>query len=174
AFVCLLLATSTVRADRNPPNCSGSGLGITLFTSIPDVHIGDTLFYSINVFNGTPNSGLISCDATEIQAFIVTPDGRTNSITLIRTTLHQGESDFYASVVSYVVRAQDIQPDGTLLATARDIGTIHQNDTDSIGGGFQGVNTEVNLPCVLLKAQCVGGIGETGLITFTGTVTNCG
>ncbi|MHB8522646.1 MAG: hypothetical protein ACYDH9_18060, partial [Limisphaerales bacterium] len=40
---CLLMAATAVRADRNPPDCSGSGLGISLFTSIPDVHIGDTL-----------------------------------------------------------------------------------------------------------------------------------
>ncbi|MHB8523457.1 MAG: hypothetical protein ACYDH9_22240, partial [Limisphaerales bacterium] len=51
-LVCLLLAATAARADRNPPDCSGSGLGISLFTSIPDVHIGDTLFYSVNVFNG--------------------------------------------------------------------------------------------------------------------------
>jgi uncharacterized repeat protein (TIGR01451 family) len=173
-LVCLLLATSAARADRSPTNCTGSGLGISLYTSIPDVHIGDTLFYSINVFNGSLGSGAIACDASSITAFIVTPDGVTNNVTLIRTTLTQGQSDFYSNVVSYVVRAQDIQPSGTLLATARDIGVIHQNIVNSIGGGFQGVNTEVNLPCVLLTAQCVGGVGENGAITFTGTVTNCG
>lgn len=174
SLVCLFMVTSAVRADRVPANCNGSGLGISLFTSIPDVHVGDTLFYSINVFNGAAGSGRIACDATGIQAFIVTPDGLTNNITLRRTTLRQGESDFYLDVVRYVVRAQDIQPDGTLLATARDIGVIHQNDTDSSGGGFQGVNTEVNLPCVLISAICFGGVGENGQITFTGTVTNCG
>ncbi|MHB8520984.1 MAG: DUF7507 domain-containing protein, partial [Limisphaerales bacterium] len=171
---CLLLATSAARAHRNPPDCSGSGLGISLFTSIPDVHIGDTLFYSVNVFNGAVGSSSIACDATAIQAFIVTPDGKTNVVSLVRTTLLQGQSDFYPDVVSYVVRAQDIHPDGTLLATARDIGVIHQNDVDSSGGGFQGVNTQVNLPCVLLTAFCVGGVGENGAINFTGTVTNCG
>ncbi len=161
-------------ADRVPANCSGSGLGINLFTSIPDVHVGDRLFYSVNVFNGIPGSGRIVCDATEIDAFIVTPDGKTNVVTLLRRTLHQGESDFYPDVVSYVVRAQDIQADGTILATARDIGVIHQNDVNSSGGGFQGVNTQVNEPCVQISALCVGGVGETGLITFTGKVTNCG
>ena len=125
-----------LKADRVPANCTGSGLGINLFTSIPDVHIGDTLFYSVNVFNGIPNSGRIVCDATGIQAFIVTPDGHTNVVALVRTTLHQGEADFYPDVVSYVVRAQDIQPDGTILATARDVGVIHQNDVNSVGGGF--------------------------------------
>ncbi len=173
-LVCLLLIPAAARADRVPADCNGSGLGITLFTSIPDVHIGDTLKYSINVFNGIPNSGRIVCDATGIQAFIVTPDGKTNNIALVRTTLHQAEADFYPDVVSYVVRPQDIQADGTLLATARDIGTIHQNDVNSIGGGFQGLNTEVNMPCALITALCVGGVGENGAITFTGTVTNCG
>ena len=110
--------------------CTGSGLGISLFTSIQDVHVADTLFYSVNVFNEAVASGRTACDATGIQAFIVTPDGKTNVVTLVRTTLHQGESDFYPGVVSYVVRAQDIHADGTLLATAREIGIIHQDDTD--------------------------------------------
>ena len=119
-------------------------------------------------------SGRIACDATGIRAFIVTPDGATNFVTLRRTTLHTGESDFYPDVVGYTVRAQDIRPDGTVRATASDEGDIHQNDTDSRGGGDQGVNTEVNLPCVRITALCVGGVGENGRITFTGTVTNCG
>ena len=174
AFSLILLTVSGARAERMPTNCSGSGLGINLFTSIPDVHVGDTLFYSINVFNGIPNSGRIVCDATNITAVIVTPDGLTNHIVLSRTTLHNGESDYYPSVVSYVVRAQDLRSDGTVRATASDIGAIQQNDTDSVGGGDQGVNTEVNLPCVLITAQCLGGVGEKGLIQFTGIVTNCG
>ncbi len=174
AAMLLLLGAPAARADRSPADCAGSGLGITLFTSIPDVHIGDTLTYSINVFNGIVGSGRVACDASEIQAFIVTPDGKTNSISLLRTTLHQGESDFYPDVVTYVVRAQDIHPDGTLLATARDVGVIHQNDVNSVGGGFQGVNTQVNEPCVQISALCFGGVGENGAITFSGTVTNCG
>jgi uncharacterized repeat protein (TIGR01451 family) len=149
-------------------------LGITLFTSAPDVHIGDTILYSINVFNGIPNSGRIACDAGSIVAHIVTPDGKTNGVPLLRTLLHQGESDFYPDVVSYVVRAQDLRPDGTVRATAEDQGIIYQNDTPSSGGGFQGVNTEVNLPCILLSVQCVGSVGETGAMLFSGTVTNCG
>ena len=35
------------------------------------------------------------------------------------------------------------------------------------------MNTQVNQPCVLITAQCVGSVGENGAITFTGTVTNC-
>jgi uncharacterized repeat protein (TIGR01451 family) len=172
--VFLLCGVPAAYADRVPANCTGSGLGITLYTSVPDVHIGDRLYYSVNVFNGVPGSGRVVCDATEIQAFIVTPDGLTNVVPLVRTTLHQGEADYYPDVVSYVVRAQDIQPDGTLLATAHDVGVIHQNDSNSSGGGFQGVNTEVNLPCVKITAFCVSSVGENGAIFFSGIVTNCG
>jgi uncharacterized repeat protein (TIGR01451 family) len=174
----LLFSAPSARADRNPPGCLGSGLGISLFTSLPDVHIGDTLYYSVNVFNAP----FPACDAGAtnpavagaIRAFIVTPDGVTNNVALRRTYLLPGESDFYTNVVSYVVRAQDILPDGTVRATAVDQGDIHQNDTNSRGGGNQGVNTEVNLPCIRIAAQCVSSVGENGAITFSGTVTNCG
>jgi uncharacterized repeat protein (TIGR01451 family) len=174
----LFFSAPAAFAQRSPPGCLGSGLGISLFTSLPDVHIGDTISYSVNVFN-TP---FPACDAGNtnaasagaIYAFIVTPDGVTNYITLRRTFLAPGDSDFYTNVVSYVVRAQDIRPDGTIRATAIDQGEIWQNDVHSSGGGNQGVNTQVNLPCVLINAQCVGSVGENGAITFTGTVTNCG
>ena len=177
-LVLLLVGAPAAHADRSPPGCSGSGLGISLFTSLPDVHIGDTIYYSVNVFN-TP---FPACDAGAtnpavagaIQAFVVTPDGFTNNVTLRRTYLLPGESDFYTNVVGYVVRSQDILPDGTVRATAVDEGDIHQNDTNSRGGGNQGVNTEVNLPCIKITVQCTSSVGETGLITFTGTVTNCG
>ena len=79
-----------------------------------------------------------------------------------------GQSDYYSNVVSYVVRAQDVRPDGTVRATASDTGIIHQNDTDSQGGGNQGVNTEVSQPCIQLFVQCTGNVGENGAITFTG------
>lgn len=170
----LLFGAPAARAIQIPLGCTGSGLGINLFTSSPDVHIGDTLYYSVQVFNGIPGSGRTVCDAEAIQAFIVTPDGVSHTITLTRTYLSQGQSDFYPDVVSYVVRPQDILPDGSVRATANDTGIIHQNDTDSVGGGFQGVNTEVSLPCIALAVQCVGGVGENGAITFSGTVTNCG
>ena len=168
-----LLAAPMVHADQNPPGCTGSGLGIFLFTDSPDVHIGDTLTYSVTVFNGF-GSGPIVCNATAIQAFVVTPDGASHPITLVRTALSSGQSDYYSNVVSYVVRAQDIQSDGTVRATASDTGVIHQNDVNSQGGGNQGVNTQVSLPCIQIAAQCTGSVGETGAITFTGSVTNCG
>jgi hypothetical protein len=133
-------------ADVSPPGCNGSGLGISLFAHSGDVHIGDTLTYSVLVFN-TP---FPACDASGIVAGIVTPDGNTNMITLRRTILVPGDSDYYTNIVSYVVRAQDMRADGTVRATAFDNGDIHQNDTNSRGGGFQGVNTEVDLPCILV------------------------
>jgi hypothetical protein len=114
----LLFSAPAVRAHESPLGCTGSGLGILLFTDTSNVHIGDTICYSATVFNGL-NAGIIVCDATAIQAFIVTPDGVSHPIALVRTSLVSGQSDYYPNVVSYVVRAQDIHPDGTLLATAQ-------------------------------------------------------
>jgi len=173
ALITFLLAPLAARADISPPGCVGSGLGILLFTSEADVHVGDTIAYGITVFNGT-GSGPVVCDATSIQAFIVTPNGVTNAIALVRTNLYNGQSDYYPNAVSYVVRAQDIRNDGTIFATASDNGIIHQNVTDSLGGGYQGVNTLVDQPCISLAAQCSGSVGQNGPITFSGTVTNCG
>ena len=169
----LLFSAPSARAQGIPPGCTGSAIGISLFTSAPDVHIGDTLFYSVSVFNGLPGNPT-SCDASNIVASITTPDGVVHPITLRRTYLSHAQSDFYTNVVSYVARAQDIRPDGTVRATAEDTAIIYQNDTPSTGGANQGVNTEVSLPCIKLAVQCVGGVGENGAITFTGTVTNCG
>ena len=159
---------------QSPPGCTGSALGINLLTSVNDAHIGDTIKYSVTVFNGLPGSPRIACDATGIEAFVVTPDGKTNTVTLVRTALLDKQSDFYADVASYVVRAQDILPDGTVRTTANTVGLILQNDTGSRGGGFQGVNTEISLPCIQVVAACVGSIGENGAIQFSGTVSNCG
>src|SRR3954471_2617383 len=91
-------ATSAL-AHQSPPGCTGSGLGILLFTDSPDVHIGDTLNYSITVFNGT-GGGAVVCDATSIQAFVVTPDNVSHPIALARTNLSNGQSDYYTNVVS--------------------------------------------------------------------------
>lgn len=179
-FVALLSALAMLagvfqsRADERPPGCTGSALGINLFTASRDVHIGETITYSATVFNGLPGSTEVACDATEIIAWIVTPDGLTNRLTLARTALSQGQADFYRDVVSYVVRAQDIFPDGTVRAQAYDEGNIHQNEIDSRGGGNQSLNSQVVQPCIAVTAQCVGGVGEFGAITFSGTVRNCG
>src|SRR5436305_10298967 len=111
AFVFLLFGTTQVRAHSSPPGCTGSGLGILLFTDSPDVHIGDTLNYSITVFNGTGN-GPVVCDATAIQAFVVTPDLVSHPITVLRTNMFKGQPDYYQTVDSYDARAQDSRPDG--------------------------------------------------------------
>ena len=173
ALAFLFLQSPAARADISPPGCTGSGLGILLYTAEPDVHIGDVLHYSVTVFNGT-GFGPVVCDASSIQAFITTPDGVSHSISLVRTNLSNGQSDFYNEVVSYVVRAQDIQSDGTVRATATDTGVIHQNVVNSQGGGNQGVNTVVDIPNIGITASCSGGVGENGAITFSGTVTNSG
>jgi len=171
------LATPSALADlkdQSPPGCTGSTLGINLFTDAADVHVGDTLHYSVTIFNNQPGTPRVGCDATSIQAWVVTPDGKTNIVTLTRTTLLDQQFDYYTNAATYVVRAQDILPDGTVRATANDTGIIHQNVVNSTGGGFQGVNTQVSQPCIKLLVSCLGSIGENGIINFTGTVTNCG
>ncbi len=173
ALALLIFGTTQARAQGIPPGCSGSAIGISLFTSAPDVHVGDTLTYSVSVFNGIVGNPT-SCDASNIVASLTTPDGVVHPIVLRRTYLMHTQSDFYTNIVSYVARAQDIRPDGTLRATAEDTATIFQNDTPSTGGANQGVNTEVSLPCVQLLVQCVPSVGENGAIVFNGTVTNCG
>ena len=169
----LIFGVSRTQAQGIPPGCSGSAIGISLFTSAPDVHIGDTILYSASVFNGIAGNPT-SCDASNIQASITTPDGVVHPIVLRRTYLSHTQSDFYTNIVSYVVRVQDIRADGTVRATAMDTATIYQNDTPSMGGANQGVNTEVSQPCINLIVQCVNSIGVNGAITFNGTVTNCG
>ena len=135
ALLGFLLAPAVARADISPPGCTGSGLGILLYTSESSVHVGDTLHYNVTVFNGIGGTGSpVVCDASSIQAFLVTPDGVSHLISLVRTNLSNGQSDYYPNVLgtnAYVVRAQDIRNDGTLFATASDTGVIHQNITDS-------------------------------------------
>jgi len=86
---------------------------------------------------------------------VTTPDGISNSITASSQGVPDARPvDFYTNVVTYVVRAQDVRSDGTIRATAQDNGDIHQNDTDSRGGGNQGVNTEVDFPCISVVVNC--------------------
>ncbi|MCR4334170.1 MAG: hypothetical protein NUV47_00325 [Patescibacteria group bacterium] len=147
--VLLILWVSPVSAHRSPDDCSGSGLGINLSTNSPQAYIGDIISYSLDIFNGT-GIGPVVCDATDIQASITTPDGQNHSVSLTRTSLSNGQLDFYSNIVTYVARTEDVKTDGTLTATADNIGTIHQNDTDSQGGGNQGVNvTIITSPVVI-------------------------
>ena len=82
----LLFSAPSARAQGIPPGCTGSAIGISLFTSAADVHIGDTLFYSASVFNGLAGNPT-SCDASNIVAWITTPDGVVHPIALRRTYL---------------------------------------------------------------------------------------
>ncbi len=174
----LLLFSAPAVADPlpgTPPGCNGSALGIFLYTPSGDSHVGCTICYSLLVFNGGPGP-LTVCDASNITAFVVTPDGITTNITshLLHTYMTNGQSDYYPNLICYTIRTNDILPDGTVRATARDIAQILQNDTPSWSTNEQGVNTEVSLPGIKIGAQCVASAGQNGAITYTGTVTNSG
>jgi uncharacterized repeat protein (TIGR01451 family) len=184
----LLFSAPAARAQLpgTPPGCAGSGLGIFLSTPSGDSHIGCTICYSITVLNGGVGPKTF-CDASNITAFVVTPDGTSHPIplaTLIsssesgthlgRTYLSNAQWDYYTNVVCYTIRTNDILSDGTVRATARDIAIILQNDTPSASTNEQGVNTEVSIPGIKIGAQCVPSVGENGVITYTGTVTNSG
>lgn len=134
--------TKEVLAHRSPDDCSGSGLQISLFANTTEVRVGDVISYSISVFNGI-GSGPVVCDATEITASLTTPDGTVHPIALSRTSLSNGQSDMYSNVVTYTARSQDMTSGNILTTTASNTGSIHQNDTNSQGGGNQSVNTTV-------------------------------
>lgn len=129
-------------ADVSPAGCVGSGLGINLFTDSTSVHIGDNIKYSLQVYNGT-GIGDVMCDASDIVASLTTPDGVIHPITLTRTSLSNGQSDYYPDVVTYTSLVANVQGDNTLKASASDSGTIHQNDVNTAGSAYQGVNTFV-------------------------------
>src|SRR5262245_29171113 len=71
AALAALSGVPAARAQQDPPGCTGSGLGINLFVDKAEAHIGDTLNYSVLVYN----SPFPACKAGEVRAFIVTPDG---------------------------------------------------------------------------------------------------
>jgi hypothetical protein len=158
-----LFATTATYANQSPPGCTGSGLGINLFSNVSVANIGDTILFSIRVFNGT-GGGPVVCDASGIQAFIVTPDGISHPITLTRTDLSDGQSDMYTNIVSYVAQAADVKPDGTLKATASDTGVIHQNVVNSLGGSSQGLDVQVSssVPEFGLFTASVAGLSSLG------------
>ena len=56
ASMAFLAGTVPLRADEIPVGCTGSALGINLFTDTRDVHVGDTIRYSVTIFNGLPGS----------------------------------------------------------------------------------------------------------------------
>lgn len=130
-----------VSAHISPENCKGSGLGIALYAKPNKVHIGDTISYTVDVFNGIAG-GPIACDATDIEASVTTPDGETHEISLTRTSLSHGESDSYPNVVTYVAQKGDMSG-SVFRATAENTGKIHQNTVDSQGGSNQSLNVRL-------------------------------
>jgi uncharacterized repeat protein (TIGR01451 family) len=187
----LLLFSAPVAAATlpgTPPGCAGSGLGIFLDTPSGDSHVGCTICYSITIINGGIGPKTF-CDASNITAFVVTPDGTNHPINLAalttaawegggahpgRTYLSNGQWDYYTNVVCYTILTNNIRSDGTVRATAQDIAIILQNDTPSASTNEQGVNTEVSLPGLNIAVSCTNSVGENGAITFGGTVTNTG
>src|SRR5450759_1712836 len=165
----LLFSAPAARAQGTPSGCQGSGLGIFLDTPPADSHIGCRINYGVTIFNGGTGPRLF-CDASNIVAYVVTPDNISHPLllgTLIttawegggahvgRTYLRNGQWDYYSNVVSYVILAPNINPlDGTVRATATDIANILQNDTTSWSTNEQGVNTEVSLPCIHIAVTC--------------------
>lgn len=142
----LILWVTPTLAHKSPVTCSGSGLGISLYTNVQEVHIGDEIKYSVEVFNSANNSGTdIICDVTDIQVFIITPDDRRHPISLTRTALSNGQINTYSNIVTYTAQDKDLD-NNILKATASVTGKIHQNDTDSLGGSEQGVNVTVIPP----------------------------
>lgn len=168
-FSVVVTTAISARAQQDPVGCQGSGLGIALFVDKPQAHVGDTLSYSALVYNNP----FPACKTSGVKAWVVTPDGKTNTITLRRTTLNPGESDNYANVATYVIRAQDIVG-GIVKGAAADVAKVHQNETLSDGQASQTVNTMVVTPCIDISATCNGGVGQDGQIAFSGTVRNCG
>lgn len=138
----LVLGQGIASAHQDPAGCSGSGLNLSLFTDKQEVVLGDTITYSINVFNGT-GGGPVVCNAMDLHAHLKTPDGANHDITLSQTSLAGGESTPSLNAVTYVSRAEDMQANGTLAASAEVAGTIHFGPMDSAGGGTQSVNTRV-------------------------------
>lgn len=168
-----MISATPASAHISPVGCTGSGLGINLFTDAPEVNIGDTVSFSVLVFNGAPGGPTV-CDATGITASVVTPDGVNHPITLTRTALSDGESDFYPDVVSYVAAFDDMTSEGTLAATASDTGTIHQNIANSTGGGNQGLNVYVLNTLNIIKVVINNGGGTATASDFDLHVTESG
>ncbi len=168
-FFAGILLLPSAQAQQDPPGCTGSGLGISLFVDKMVAHVGDTLHYSVIVYN----SKFPACKVSEVRAYLATPDGVTNVITLKRTTLNPGEGDQYDNVAEYVVREEDVK--GGMVTTATyDLARIHQNEDLSYGQAAQSVNTRIVTPCISIVPECTGGVGESGQIGYSATVSNCG
>src|ERR1035437_5326502 len=171
----LLLSAPAVRA-WDPVGCTGSGLGIEIInvSSLP-THVGDTIVYQVTVRNipfPACSAGEINpATAGAVKARVLMPDGSTVNLPTVPSFLNPGDS--FQTNISYVVGAGDVRPDNTVRARAYVDATSH-GVTDQPASSTQPQSTPVQTPCVQITAQCVGGVGQNGAITFTGTVTNCG
>ena len=93
---------------------------------------------------------------------------------LTNTTLSNLQADYYPAVVSYVIRAQDIQSDGRVAASNFVTAAIMVDAEAPLqGGSFQVDSATVVKPCIGLTVNCTSGVGENGTILVCGTVTNC-
>ncbi len=175
-LVVLLVTVAAAYADRSPAGCLGSGLGITFVASLADIHIGDTIHYNVTVFN----SPFPACDAGQtdpaaagaVQAFVVTPDGVTNALALRRTFLVPGDTDEYTNVLSYVLRAEDVFPDGTVHTTVTVQGEIHRSAFIPGGGVFSGLFFDSN--DVQTRSSGCFNLSLTGAGAYRGTLQNRG
>jgi hypothetical protein len=131
--------------------------------------VGDTLSYTLLL----SNEEFPACQAEMIAANIITPDGVSHPIDVRRRTLDPGQSDLYRDVVSYVVRQQDIT-NQVVKAAATSTAQINQSIEGIRSDNYRDVSTPVVNSCIDVTATCNGGVGETGAITFNGTVRNCG
>src|SRR5262249_39267706 len=115
-----------------------------------------------------------ACKATDITSSITTPDGVVHPLP-VTPALAPGEETPILGFFDYMVKAQDVK-DGQVSATARAEGDIHQIEGVDLprGAAMQEVKTTIVTPCLQVQVQCTGGTGEGGVITFTGTVRNCG
>lgn len=153
--IVFIIWTTPTLAHRSPDNCTGSGIGITLFANVPEIKIGDPISYSVNIFNGIKD-GPVVCDASNIKAYIITPDGISHPITLVRTTLSSSQSNLYSNIIEYTARIEDLKTGNIFIASASDSADIHQNDTNSQGGSTQSVNTIVtNIPIDLVPLHII-------------------
>jgi hypothetical protein len=157
-------------AEIIPPGCTFNGIFISLGVDKQNAHVGDTLSYSMVI----GNSPFPACRAEQISASIVTPDGVSHPITLSRTILNPGDFDTYENVATYVVRQQDVKPEGIVIGTGNMAAFVNQNVVNENATIFKDVNTIIITPCISITANCVGGTGQTGFNAFTGKVKNCG
>lgn len=169
----VLFSTTLRAAEGIPPGCSAD-IQISLHGDMGVARIGDTIRYDVNIMNGHQTPRIVGCQATNIHAWVTTPDGVVHPMTLLRTTLNDLEYDSYPSVVSYIIRAIDVKPNGRVESVANVTAAIMVDAGAPLqGGAFQPDSTMVTLPCIGLTASCTPGVGE-GAITITGVVTNCG